>query len=371
MPQINVRLKYHSYPIVIGSGLGNRLVRLLKEHAGANRCFVFFDSNVFALYGKQIVKLFSEKRIKYITFVIPGGEASKSQETLDKIYDFLLSEKISRTDFVLAVGGGVITDLAGYAAASILRGVKWGAVSTTLLGMIDAAIGGKTGINHPRGKNLVGAFWQPSFVICDLKYLNTLPNREFNAGLGEVLKYAGLIGAKMSSPFKRYCESGNLLDLKKLQRLIQLSAEYKAKIVMADERESNLRMFLNLGHTFAHAIEKTLGYGKLLHGETVIIGLLAAVILSRKVNPKSSAKLNGYENLVKEFLGLIRYYQMSTESVLNNMKLDKKRTGRTQKFVLLSSPGKPFIASSLKERNVKEALEEALSIYKEIGGIYG
>ncbi len=286
MPKLNLRLRNHSYPIVIGSGLDNQLVKLLKKYTGGNRVFTFFDSAVYALYGKQIEKQFSAKRISYITFVVPGGEESKSQDSLDKIYDFLLSEKISRTDFVLAIGGGVLTDLVGFAAASILRGVKWGAVSTTLLGMVDAAIGGKTGINHQRGKNLIGAFWQPSFVICDLKYLNTLPEREFFAGLGEVLKYAGLIGTRMSAPLKSYFESGNLLEFKKLQPLIQLSAKYKAKIVMADERESDQRMFLNLGHTFAHAIEKTLGYGKLLHGEAVIIGLLGSVILSRKVQPK-------------------------------------------------------------------------------------
>lgn len=333
--------------------------------------FVFFDSAVYALYGKEIERQFARKRIKHISFVIPGGEESKSQATLGKIYDFLLSEQISRTDFVLAIGGGVVTDLVGFAAASILRGVKWGAVSTTLLGMVDAAIGGKTGINHPRGKNLIGAFWQPSFVVCDLKYLNTLPNREINAGLGEIIKYAGLIGAKMESTLKKYCESGDILNLKKLHPLIQMSAEYKAKIVIADERESNKRMFLNLGHTFAHAIEKSIGYGKLLHGETVIIGLMAAVNLSIKIKPKSAAALSDYKNLVKEFLGLVRYYPINMENVLKSMKMDKKRTGQIQKFVLLSSPGKPFIASGLKERTVKEALEEALSIYKEIGGIYG
>ncbi len=371
MPQINIRLKHHFYPIVIGSELNKQLVKFLKKHAGTNRVFIFFDSAVYALYGKKLEKQLSSIKMDFVTFVIPGGEESKSQETLDQIFDFLLSEKISRTDFILAVGGGVITDLIGYAAASILRGVKWGAVSTTLLGMVDAAIGGKTGINHPRGKNLIGAFWQPSFVICDLNYLHTLPEREFFAGLGEVLKYAGLIGPKMDTLLKKYFRTANLFDLKKLQPLVQISAGYKAKIVMADERESNLRMLLNLGHSFAHAFEKTLGYGKLVHGETVVIGLLTAVSLSKKVNPKSAAALKEYENLVKEFLALVRYYPMSTEIVLNNMKLDKKRTGLTQKFVLLNRPGKPFIASGLKEQTVKEALEVALSIYKELGGLNG
>ncbi len=367
MPQIKVRLKNQSYPIVIGSGLNYQLIQLLKKHARANRVYVFFDSTVFALYGKLIERQFAGKQLEFVTFVIPGGEESKSQATLNKVYDFLLSEKISRTDFILAVGGGVVTDIAGLAAATILRGVTWGNVSTTLLGMVDAAIGGKTGINHPRGKNLIGAFWQPQFVICDYLYLNTLPERELIAGLGEILKYAGLIGAKMSSLLKQYLESGNLLDFKKLHTLIKMSAEYKAKIVMADERESNRRMLLNLGHTFAHAIEKTLGYGKLLHGEAVILGLLAAVNLSQKMKPQNKSPLEDYQGLVKLFLKVVRYFPITAENVLNNMKLDKKRTSRVQKFVLLNRPGKPFIVSGLKEIFVEEALEETIAAYKEIG----
>ncbi|HEX2898018.1 MAG TPA: 3-dehydroquinate synthase family protein, partial [candidate division Zixibacteria bacterium] len=237
----------------------------------------------------------------------------------------------------------------------------------TLLGMVDAAIGGKTGINHSKGKNLIGAFWQPSFVTCDLNYLNTLPNREIIAGLGEILKYSGLIGSKMIRPFKSIMDSSDFPRSNSITPLIKLSAQYKAQIVMADERESHKRMLLNFGHTFGHAIEKTLGYGKLLHGEAVIIGLLAAVRLSKHKNPQA-AGLTEYEILVKQLLAFVRYYPLKEQSILNNMKLDKKRFSGVQKFVLLRRPGKPFISAELKEQLIRKSISECLSIYREIGG---
>ncbi len=372
MKRIEVRLASQSYPILVGTNLDRQLNGLLKTHlAGGRRLFVFFDAAVYALFGKNLERTLAQNKVNYTCFVIPGGEASKAHTSLNKIYDFLLEEKISRADFILAVGGGVVTDLAGYAAATVLRGVRWAVVSTTLLGMVDAALGGKTGINHHRGKNLIGAFWQPSFVICDLHYLQTLPKREFVAGLGEVLKYSGLAGSKMDSRLQDYLDSANLLNLKKLRPLVERCIEYKARIVMADERESRQRMFLNFGHTFAHAIEKSLGFGKLRHGEAVIIGLLAAVLLSKRVRPRSFKALNEYVNLVKTFLGFVRYYPLKVELVLNNLKLDKKRAGLTQKFVLLAGPGKPFIASGVKEAIVRNSLQECLLIYQKVSGNNG
>lgn len=367
MAQFNVRLKSHSYPIVIGQNLDGLLLRLLKNYTHNNRLFVFFDSSLYALHGKKCEQKLKTGKIEFITFVIPGGESAKTQKTLSAIHSFMLDNKISRSDFVLAVGGGVVSDLVGYAAATILRGVKWGVVSTTLLGMVDAAIGGKTGINHAHGKNLIGSFWQPSFVICDLNYLNTLPSREIIAGLGEILKYSGLIGRKMIRPLKLFLYSNRFPKSSCIIPLIKLSAQYKAQIVMIDERESHKRMLLNFGHTFGHAIEKTLGYGKLLHGEAVIIGLLAAVRLSKHKYPQA-AGLTEYEMLVRQMLTFVRYYPLKAQTVLNNMKLDKKRLSGLQKFVLLRQPGKPFISADLKEPMVRKSLNECLSIYREIGG---
>lgn len=369
MADLKVKLKGGSYPIIIGTNLDKRLLALVKKHAQKNKIFVLFDSNVYALYGKRLESRLKKTKVNFHSLVIPAGEKSKSDSELNKIYDFLLSQQISRSDFILAVGGGVLTDIAGYAAATTMRGISWGAVSTTLLGMVDAAIGGKTGINHNRGKNLVGAFWQPSFVLCDLDYLNTLPPGEIIAGMGEVLKYAGLIGTKTINQLTNYMKSSELFNFKKLKPFIELGAKYKAKIVAQDERESNKRMVLNLGHTFAHAIEKSLGYGRLLHGEAVIIGLLAAVKLSQKHNTRAKLALGKYEELIKTFIGFVRYYPVNANRILDNMKLDKKRNGTRQKFVLLRRPGQPFIASGLNSQNVKEALLSALAFYKKAGAV--
>jgi len=235
--------------------------------------------------------------VKPIEMVIPSGEKSKSVSTLNKLYDFLLNEKISRQDFIIVCGGGVTSDLVGYASATTLRGIKWGIVATTLLSMVDASIGGKTGINHQAGKNVIGAFWQPSFVYSDTYFLKTLPFRELVAGYGEILKYGGLIGKRMLTKIEKYRARNDFYQDK---TLIGMSAEYKANIVSKDEREENLRMRLNLGHTFAHAIETSTGYGKLLHGEAVILGLLAAVELSNLVNPESIQPLKYYKKLIIE-----------------------------------------------------------------------
>ena len=367
MPQINIKLKAGSYPVVIGSSIDNKFLKLLQANVQNRRVFVLFDARFYVLHGKKIESLLNVKKYTIKSFVIPSGEKSKSASALNKIYNFLLHNKISRDDFILACGGGVTTDLVGYAAATTLRGIQWGAVSTTLLGMVDAAIGGKTGINHESGKNLIGAFWQPSFVICDTEYLQTLPEREMIAGLGEVIKYGGLIGNDFINEIENFLEEGNLYDTGVLERLINKSVEYKGFIVAQDVREKNIRMFLNLGHTFGHAIEKTLGYGKLLHGEAIIIGLLAAVILSQKVKRTVTKSLTGYESLLKKCLRFLRYFPLKPAEILKNMQIDKKRSGQELRFVLLKRPGKPFIASGLKPKLIIDSVKECLVLYKAVG----
>ncbi|MEE8578135.1 MAG: 3-dehydroquinate synthase family protein, partial [candidate division Zixibacteria bacterium] len=270
MPTVKVELGKRSYPIIIGDRLEEKLQSLLRKAVGKGKLFVFFDAQFHALHGDKLEKQIRSACGNIEILLLPRGERGKSASTVGKIHDFLLSEKISRSDLILACGGGITTDLAGYAAATVLRGVRWAALSTTLLGMVDAAIGGKTGVNHRLGKNLIGAIWQPEFVLCDLYYLNTLPKRQILAGLGEVVKYGALVGEPMIADLERLLKSGDMLDKKVLPRLVLKSAQYKAQLVAEDERDSGKRMFLNLGHTFGHAIEHSLGYGRLLHGEAVL-----------------------------------------------------------------------------------------------------
>ena len=370
MPVVNVNLGQRKYPIVIGTNVLSQLGKLLIGQLGKSRLFVFYDAQVYALHSRLIKLNLKGVKCSVVEMVVPVGERSKSAAVLSRIYTFLLSERIGRSDFILACGGGVTTDLIGYVAATTLRGIRWGIVSTTLLGMVDAAIGGKTGINHPYGKNLIGAFWQPSFVLCDTSFLKTLPPRQLIAGLGEVIKYGGLVGKKIIQPIEKYLSQDDLYNEKLLSRLIHFSADYKADIVTKDERESDLRMLLNLGHTFAHAFENAAGYGKLLHGEAVILGLKAAVDLSCRLKPRSAKHLADYSRIIEQMIALIPYRKITQTKTLAAMQLDKKRVGRAPRLVLLERPGRPFIITDVNPRLVSLSLENTLKIYKSEGGNY-
>jgi 3-dehydroquinate synthase len=340
--------------IVVGSSLGKTLSILLRETVGNGRLFVLCDANVFALYHKGIEKQLS--RFSPMTIVVPSGESTKSASQANGLQSWLIDSGISRNDFVLAIGGGVTTDIAGYVASTVLRGVRWGAISTTLLGMVDAALGGKTGINHSAGKNLIGTFWQPSFVVCDTDYLHTLPAREYRAAYGELLKYAALTGGKTMNQIIRLVttESVSANDLKEV---IVACVQYKMAIVKKDERETgSLRMRLNLGHTFAHAIENTLGYGKLLHGEAVTLGLFAAAELSRSIHPTSLRALNEWQSVVKQVMTTIPKRRLDPVRLLNAMQSDKKRIEMSVRFVLLDRPGKPIFVRGIDMVLVRQAL---------------
>ncbi len=363
MAQIDLKLKERSYPIVVSKNNSSQLLRLLKKEVKKNKLFVFYDANFYALHERVLAKELAEK-FQYYEIVLPSCEITKTEKELSKIYSYLLSENISRTDFILAVGGGVTTDLVGYAAATTLRGIKWGAVPTTLLGMVDASIGGKTGLNHKAGKNLIGAFWQPSFVFSNIRYLQTLPHRQIMAGFGEIVKYAGLIGNDMLTLAEKFINSNDLYNETMLHRLVILSSDYKAKIVKADERESGKRMLLNFGHTVGHAIEKSLGYGKLLHGEAVILGLSAAVNLSVISSNASSKTLSRYIKLIVVSMGYVPHKKLDGDAVLKAIKGDKKRIDSKQKFILLKRIGKPIITDSVTQTEVSESINQMLYLYK-------
>ncbi len=369
MAQIRVNLGDRSYPISVGSGkweneLSRRVKAVVRSEA---KVFVLSDANVYSLFGSPIAAAVHRSERTAIELTLPAGEKTKSVRYLNDIHTFLLDHKVTRYDLIVAAGGGVLTDLAGYAAATVLRGIRWGAVSTTLLGMADAAIGGKTGINHPLGKNLIGAFWQPSFVICDTDFLQTLPVRQLIAGLGEVVKYAGLAGDDFLAEIKRYLSAGDLLDERRLRKLISLSAAYKADIVSRDEREGKLRMLLNLGHTFGHGIEQSLGFVRLLHGEAVLIGLLGAIELSCLLKPSRTGRLHAYRELVFHLVSSLPKRKISADKVIDAMARDKKRREKAQRFVLIDRPGQPFITHDVSQQAVREAVTAMLEHYKAKG----
>jgi len=363
MPTVNLELKDKKYPIIIGNDIGSQISKLVKKETNG-KLFIFFDAQVYALHGVALLKKLKRSKLKIIECVIKNGEQVKNKKELDKIHDFLLANDVNRSDFILAVGGGVISDLVGFASSTILRGLKWGVVSTTLLSMVDASIGGKTGINHKSGKNLIGIFWHPSFVICDISYLSTLPERELIAGIGEVTKYAGLTGEPFLSYLENYLQGKSLLVKSKLIEIVRFSATFKSFIVSIDEREQNERMYLNFGHTFAHAIENSLGYGKLLHGEAVILGLFGALELSFQLGSKVTKEMILYQAVIKNLMRSIPFKSLSADKIYNAMSLDKKRTSKDLRFIIIEKPGKPVIASGLKKEYIKKAIVNMLENYK-------
>ncbi|MFH1687294.1 MAG: 3-dehydroquinate synthase [bacterium] len=354
------------YPIMVGYRILNRLSGFLAKDRRGGRVFVIYDAQVFALHGSMIAQTLADAEAEVVEITIPAGERSKSAATVARLHDFLLVQRASRDDLILAVGGGVISDLAGYVAATTLRGIGWGVISTSLLGMVDAGIGGKTGINHRYGKNLIGAFWQPRVVLCDTCFLHTLSRNDMLSGLGEVAKYAGLIGEDMPSQLADYL-SGDLYHRRRLVEMVARSAAYKAEIVGRDEREGNLRMVLNLGHSFAHGIESSAGYGRISHGQAVLAGLLAALELSRLVYPSSRRSLTEYENVLTSLAARFKWPRLTVDTIIDAMRWDKKRKGRQLRFVLLKRPGNPVVTTEVPRRSVTVALRWALGRVQEVG----
>lgn len=277
---VQVSLGDRSYPIHIGGGLLERLDELLKPVVRGTKCLIVTDSIAGPLYADTCAQALAELGITAATATIPSGEASKSGEHLFKLYDAAIANKLDRKSFIVALGGGVVGDLAGYAAASFLRGIQLIQIPTTLLSMVDSAVGGKTGINLPQGKNLIGAFHQPSLVVCDIDVLKSLPRRELVAGLAEVVKYGVIWDAELFALLEREADKIAAGEPALLAHLVKRSCEIKAEVVSKDEREDSLRAILNFGHTMGHAIEAIAGYGKFLHGEAISIGMIYAAKLS-------------------------------------------------------------------------------------------
>lgn len=365
MIKIKLNINGNKCLAMLGNNIINRLPEMVYRTVKNNKIYIIYDSNFYALHGRSISGLFRRKSI--IELVIQSGEKSKSVSELNKIYDFLLANKISRSNLILAVGGGVISDLVGYTSATILRGVPFAIVSTTLLGMIDASVGGKTGINHRTGKNLIGTFYQPKFIIDDLTLLSTLPEREFISGFGEILKYGGLIGEEFIQFLDKYHIKENQFNNKYLLIIIKKSIEYKKVIIEADEKEHSKRMILNFGHTIGHAIEKSLGYKKLLHGEALILGLISAVNISINSKAKRNEKMEKYFNLLKDYVKFLPYVNLNKDKILSALDVDKKRRNSRLNFILLDRLGKPIIRNDINNETIEKSINYMNDCYKKLG----
>jgi len=345
MRSLTVPLGDRSYPILIGAGLLGQpdlVVAALKSPRAA----IVTNETVAPLYLERVAFGLRARGVRLTEIVLPDGEGEKTWLTLNHIFDTLLDQRCDRSTTVIALGGGVIGDLAGFAAASYQRGVPLIQIPTTLLAQVDSSVGGKTGINHPLGKNMIGAFHQPRLVVADTDTLATLPDRELRAGLAEVIKY-GLI---RDPAFFDWLE-GNLERLlaretDALAHAIERSCANKAEIVAADEREAGERALLNLGHTFGHAIETGLGYGVWLHGEAVAAGTVIAATLSHRLGWLGAADLDRAVALLRRAGLPTRGPQLSGDRYLELMSLDKKVDAGALRLVLLKGIGRGVVAGA-------------------------
>ncbi|MFA6061368.1 MAG: 3-dehydroquinate synthase [Gallionella sp.] len=360
MQTLTVGLGDRSYPIHIGTGLLAH-AELLKSHLPKGRVAIVTNTTVAPLYLEKLQETLGQLGVSSVTVILNDGEVYKTSETLNLIYDALLTHRCERSTPLIALGGGVIGDMTGFAAACYLRGVPFIQIPTTLLSQVDSSVGGKTGINHPLGKNMIGAFYQPQLVLADISTLNTLPDKELSAGLAEVIKY-GLI---RDLPFLEWLEQNmdKLLarDPEALQYAVFRSCENKAEVVAADEREGGERALLNLGHTFGHAIESGMGYGCWLHGEAVAAGTIMAADLSQRLGWISEADVERVRTLfVRANLPVISP-DLGVEKYLEFMGHDKKVEGGKLRFVLLKQIGHAVIEGNVPPELLQQTLEACVA----------
>jgi 3-dehydroquinate synthase len=338
---LQVDLGDRSYPIAIGQDLLS--ADLLGRHVAGNRVAIVTNTTVAPLYLERVVDALKRAGKEIVPIVLPDGEEEKNWSSLMRVFDVLLAEKCDRKTTLLALGGGVIGDLTGFAAATYMRGVPFIQVPTTLLAQVDSSVGGKTGINHPLGKNMIGAFYQPQAVIADTSTLASLPPRELSAGLAEVIKHGAIIDA----PFFDWIETNIAAlvgrDAAALAYAIQRSCEIKADVVRQDEREGGLRAILNFGHTFGHAIEAGLGYGEWLHGEAVGCGMVMAADLSQRLGFIDEKTRMRIAALVRAAGLPVTAPDLGDARWLELMQVDKKNEGGQIKFILLKPLGTPAI----------------------------
>lgn len=337
MKTLQVELGERSYPIYIGSGLLNRS-ELFTRHIKSRQVLVVTNETIAPLYLDTVLKHLPDYIVE--TVILPDGEQYKTLDKVSRIFDKLLADKFSRNATLIALGGGVIGDMGGFAAACYQRGIAFLQIPTTLLAQVDSSVGGKTGVNHPLGKNMIGAFYQPQCVIADADVLDTLDDRQLSAGLAEVIKY-GLI---RDAEFFEWLENniGALLarDKSALATAIERSCLNKAEIVAADETETGVRATLNLGHTFGHAIETGVGYGEYLHGEAVAIGTCQAADLSRRLGWLTDADVARIITLFKNSrLPVNPPEQLGAERFLDLMSVDKKNVDGQIRLILLQQIG--------------------------------
>ncbi|NMM11798.1 MAG: 3-dehydroquinate synthase [Polaromonas sp.] len=347
--QVHISLAERSYPILIGSKLLGCALTYENLPAAAT-ALVVSNTTVAPLYAEPLMQALQARYGRVLLVTLPDGEIYKDWATLQLIFDALLESGCDRKTVLFALGGGVVGDMTGFAAASYMRGVPFVQIPTTLLAQVDSSVGGKTGINHPLGKNMIGAFYQPLLVVCDLDVLTTLPPRELSAGLAEVIKYGPIADMLFFEWIEAHLDALLAKEPTALSHAIQRSCEIKARVVSQDERESGLRAILNFGHTFGHAIESGMGYGNWLHGEGVGCGMVMAAHLSQQLGLVDSRFVERLTSLIRRAGLPVKGPVLSTTDnagrYLELMRIDKKSEAGEIRFVLIEGPGKASVRTA-------------------------
>ncbi|MDM0051913.1 3-dehydroquinate synthase [Variovorax sp. J22R115] len=354
--RVEIELGDRSYPILIGSGLLNDPMSFAKVPDSASALIVT-NTTVAPLYAATLSKVISSRFRSVRLLELPDGEAHKDWQTLNLIFDALLSHGCDRKTVLFALGGGVVGDMTGFAAASYMRGVPFVQVPTTLLAQVDSSVGGKTAINHPLGKNMIGAFYQPQLVLCDLATLNTLPPRELSAGLAEIIKYGPIYDMDFLAWIETNIDALVAREPAALAHAVKRSCEIKAAVVGQDERETGLRAILNFGHTFGHAIESGLGYGEWLHGEAVGCGMVMAAHLSERLGGIDAAFVQRLTALIQRAGLPVVAPALGVERYLELMRIDKKSEAGEIRFVVLDKPGSAIMRGA-PDAMVREVLAQ-------------
>ncbi len=356
MKNLRIDLADRSYDILIGQNLLARVGDHLSHLEQTRRAVVVTNPAINKLYGKILSEGLQNAGLKIECVEIPEGETHKTLADAQTVYDYLIQNQYDRNTLLVALGGGVIGDLTGFIAATFLRGVPYIQVPTTLLSQVDSSVGGKTAVNHPQGKNLIGAFYQPRLVAIDLDTLRSLPIDEFRAGMAEIIKYGIIEDPRLFEFLEQNSEKILAQDTKCLETIIEASCTIKARVVERDELESNYRMVLNFGHTIGHAIEALTGYSRFKHGEAVAIGMVYAARLSCQLGKCSDDIVKRIEALVEKFGLPARLPEYSPGEYIETLYRDKKAHDKNIRFVLVRDIGTVEIVDRVSEADIKKAL---------------
>ena len=354
---IDVELGSRSYPIVIGAGILGE-ADLIVPHLPGNRVVVVTNETVAPLFLDRIEQGVRQVGKEVLVIKLPDGEKYKTWDTLNSIFDAMLDARCDRTTTIIALGGGVVGDVAGFAAATYQRGIAYIQIPTTLLSQVDSSVGGKTAINHPLGKNMIGAFYQPRLVLADIATLKTLPERELSAGLAEVIKYGAIMDAGFFAWLEENMDQLIRREPEALAHAVEVSCRCKAEVVAADERESGRRALLNFGHTFGHAIEAGLGFGAWLHGEAVGAGMLLAAKLSALLGDISGQDVHRLQHLLKRAGLPTQAPAFGANRYLELMGYDKKVYKGKLRLVLLKSIGDAYLSADFSAQALSRVLQE-------------